>query len=667
MGGAKLETYSAMLLILALMLAGCCALMLPAALRLWAVLRLAAAALMAGFAVLGALALLAPEAEPLALPLGPPWAAALVGLDAVSAWFLAPLGALGCFSALLLRPATRTELLAFPPLLLGLVLAAVAADGFTLVLGLLLAAVAAWAALPERRAARLMLGFALTGGLCLMAGFALMSAGAGSLGFAALRASPPEGWMAAAVLVLALLGAAALGGLSPLHGWVAGALSAAPAQVAPLLAGALPVLALLAALRLVLELSGPAQPSWWGLAPLLLGGFAVLIGGFRALVEDGLRGVLGGAVTAGLGLFALGLGLALLFRGSDMDVPAALALAGALLAGAHLLLGVGLLALALSVVQMQAGPVAGARLDALGGLAHNMPLAAGAALVAALSIAALPPFAGFAALWLLTQALLAAWRTQQALYQFAALGTLIMLGLGMGLLAMAMVRLWGMVFLGRPRSPRVAGAEDAPGPARAALLFPALALLGLGALPPLAMALMQGAVEQLLGGAAPASILGLAAGDAGARYLVLPVLAVMAGLMALLWWVARRRAPKGLAEAPLWQGGFIAPPPHMPFGDPSTQVSAEGFAAPVLAVLGGPLGGYEARVLAAPPGSVAAARFESRWRDPFARALVRLTSLRHQASLWAERGRLPAPRAALRVGFLALLALLALLVLAERP
>ena len=46
-----------MLLILALMLAGCCALMLPAALRLWAVLRLAAAALMAGFAVLGALAL----------------------------------------------------------------------------------------------------------------------------------------------------------------------------------------------------------------------------------------------------------------------------------------------------------------------------------------------------------------------------------------------------------------------------------------------------------------------------------------------------------------------------------------------------------------------------------------------------------------------------------
>ncbi len=667
MGGAKLETYSAMLLILALMLAGCCALMLPAALRLWAVLRLAAAALMAGFAVLGALALLAPEAEPLALPLGPPWAAALVGLDAVSAWFLAPLGALGCFSALLLRPATRTELLAFPPLLLGLVLAAVAADGFTLVLGLLLAAVAAWAALPERRAARLMLGFALTGGLCLMAGFALMSAGAGSLGFAALRASPPEGWMAAAVLVLALLGAAALGGLAPLHGWVAGALSAAPAQVAPLLAGALPVLALLAALRLVLELSGPAQPSWWGLAPLLLGGFAVLIGGFRALVEDGLRGVLGGAVTAGLGLFALGLGLALLFRGSDMDVPAALALAGALLAGAHLLLGVGLLALALSVVQMQAGPVAGARLDALGGLAHNMPLAAGAALVAALSIAALPPFAGFAALWLLTQALLAAWRTQQALYQFAALGTLIMLGLGMGLLAMAMVRLWGMVFLGRPRSPRVAGAEDAPGPARAALLFPALALLGLGALPPLAMALMQGAVEQLLGGAAPASILGLAAGDAGARYLVLPVLAVMAGLMALLWWVARRRAPKGLAEAPLWQGGFIAPPPHMPFGDPSTQVSAEGFAAPVLAVLGGPLGGYEARVLAAPPGSVAAARFESRWRDPFTRALVRLTSLRHQASLWAERGRLPAPRAALRVGFLALLALLALLVIAERP
>ena len=42
--------------------------------------------------VLALLALLSPSAEVMALPLGPPWAAALVALDPLSAWFLLLLG-----------------------------------------------------------------------------------------------------------------------------------------------------------------------------------------------------------------------------------------------------------------------------------------------------------------------------------------------------------------------------------------------------------------------------------------------------------------------------------------------------------------------------------------------------------------------------------------------
>ena len=66
-----------MLTALCLLLAALLLLVLPAALGLMAVLRLGGAMVMLGMAVLAVLALLAPSADIMALPFGPPWAAAL--------------------------------------------------------------------------------------------------------------------------------------------------------------------------------------------------------------------------------------------------------------------------------------------------------------------------------------------------------------------------------------------------------------------------------------------------------------------------------------------------------------------------------------------------------------------------------------------------------------
>jgi len=91
-----------------------------------------------------------------------------------------------------------------------------------------------------------------------------------------------------------------------------------------------------------------------------------------------------------------------------MAVPAALALAGALLHVMNHGLFKCLLFLGVGVVLEQAGQ---RRLDALGGLLHNMPVLGWAMLVGALSAAAVPPLSGFASEWLLLQALLGAWRS----------------------------------------------------------------------------------------------------------------------------------------------------------------------------------------------------------------------------------------------------------------
>jgi hypothetical protein len=139
------------------------------------------------------------------------------------------------------------------------------------------------------------------------------------------------------------------------------------------------------------------------------------------------------------------------------------------------------------------------RLDRLGGLLHAMPWTGWCVLAGALSAAALPPLAGFAGTWLVLQSALGAWRAGGLLQQVAVGLSLALAGLALGLTAAAMIRLLGIAFLGRPRTPRAAGAEDPPWPARLALLA-AAGLLALAGLFPGPVLLLAGAAAEVLVG-----------------------------------------------------------------------------------------------------------------------------------------------------------------------
>ena len=105
-----------------------------------------------------------------------------------------------------------------PLLVAALLLALLAADSFALLLGLGLIAMLAWALasgpLHLQPGTRL-LGLALLVGACLLPAFGLMVPQSGSLAFAALRAAPPSGWRAVAILVLSVPAAVAQAGLGP--------------------------------------------------------------------------------------------------------------------------------------------------------------------------------------------------------------------------------------------------------------------------------------------------------------------------------------------------------------------------------------------------------------------------------------------------------------------
>jgi NADH:ubiquinone oxidoreductase subunit 5 (subunit L)/multisubunit Na+/H+ antiporter MnhA subunit len=220
------------------------------------------------------------------------------------------------------------------------------------------------------------------------------------------------------------------------------------------------------------------------------------------------------------------------------------------------------------------------RLDRLGGLVHRMPAATLALSTALIFPAALPPFAGFAGLWLAFQAALAITRSGDLLIQI----TLILVTAGMGLSAAlggaVLVRTVGVACLGRPRTPRSAVAADShPHRTLWGALAAAAALLGLFPGAVLRLASLP-AIEAATGVnlAANAGWFLLSPGTDQPGYAPLAVGLIAGGSWSGLFWLLRRQPRPAPRAVSAWQDGFAPPPPWLPFGDPLTQAGTSGFA-----------------------------------------------------------------------------------------
>ena len=595
-----------------------------------------------GASVLGWL-IAAPGPETLGIGIGPPGIAMRLALDPLAGVFLLILfvSATACAASAVEPHAWNGRTAALLPVsVAAMALALLAADAFTLLAGLELMAAAAWAMIvagddAECCAAGLLYaGMAALAALCLIAAFALLSPA--DLGFAAMRAAPPGGWRALAVLALALIGAGSAAGLFPLHVWMPPAHAPAPAPAAALMSGAMTKVALYVVIRVLFDLCGPATPAWWGVPLLVLGAAGAVLGAARAANEADMKAALACGTVGHVGLIGVALGLALLARGSDLLPLAALALGAALLHAVNHGVFKTLMVLVAGAAQYGAGTKKPSR---MGGLIHAMPITAGCALVGAAAMAAVPPSGGFAGIWMLLQAALAAPRIGGIVLQATLAAIIALIGLAIGLGALAAIRLVGTAFLGRPRTPRGAAAEEAGIWSRGAMLALAGVSVLLGLLPGAALRLLGPALRQMLGAGldGPASALMLSAGADRPAYSALGVALLLAIVGGLLVLAVRRWAGPGTRRGPAWAGGFAAPPPWLPFGDPATQYGPASLSQPTLRALGPLVGGTE-RIGFREPGDPAAATYEATMRDPAETAVFAPAGrLRARASALAER------------------------------
>jgi hydrogenase-4 component B len=488
----------------------------------------------------------------LELPIGPAGAAMRLSLDPLAASFLLVL--------FLVVPCANSA----PLPLAALALTVLADDGLSLAVGLLMLGGVT------------LLRPATSAVVCLTVALALAGSPAD---FATIRAAPPEGWHAAVVLLLVLVGAGILSRLST-------------------------TIAIYLVLRVLFDLCGVGQPLWWGVTLLLVGAGIATIGSLRAALADTLHKVLSVGSLHQFGMATMALGVALFARAVDLPSVASRALAAAWLAVVCHMLCRTLLLMCADAVESGAGT---RRLDLMGGLLHRMPVTSGCCLVGLFTVAVLPPGLGFAAFWLLFQSLIAAARISDFGVQLLVLVVAALTALSVGLMALATVRLFGVVFIGRPRTPRAAVAEEAPRPVRVVLIGVA-ALLGLfGLLPALVLLPTIGWTHVASG-----QWLALSTGAEATGYSPIAVAVLLALVAFAVLYVLRR--PGERRREPAWSGGFAAPPPWLPFGDPATQSGPASFVEPLRGVL--------ARL----PSTAATRNSLVRWRNAVVRVVTALVA-----------------------------------------
>ncbi len=626
-----------------------------------------------GAAVVGVYLAFGAAPQTLALPLGLPGQATALALDGASGFFalLLLLAGTAASVAALEEHGPAPSAPALPVFLAAMLLTLLAADAVALVAGFELMSAASFILVltahrqaPVRAAGLLYYGMATIGGLCLIVALALLS-GHGT-GFDAIRAAPPDGWRAAAVLLAVLIGAGSKAGLAPLHIWLPPAHAAAPSHVSALMSGAMTKVALYVMVRILFDLCGPAQPLWWGLPLLAMGLASAVIGALRANLETDLKAILACSTIENVGLITIGLGIALAARAADLPALAALALGAALL---HTLAH-GLFKAMLFVCAGAIQHATGTRLLArLGGLITAMPFTAAGLLLGAACLAGLPPGAGFAGEWMLFQSVIAAVRLGGLGLQIIVCVLAAGLALATALAASAAVRLVGVALLGRPRSAEAAAARECGPPSRWAILGLGTLVALIGLVPGAVLGLAEPALR-LLGDAdlrARAGLLGVTPHDHGAGYAPLGIAALLglAGLLVLA--VLRAWSVAGHRVGPAWDCGFGAAPAWLAHGDPLTQYGPASFSQPLRRVLGPALLFATQRVDMPGPGDTRPAAFSARIHDPAEVLLFApIGHLRVHLSGLADRVQFLTVRQTLSVIFAALVAFLGAIALLEQ-
>jgi hydrogenase-4 component B len=514
------------------------------------------------------------KSELFVLPWTLPFDSCLFGVDPLSAWFLLPIFLIPGCAALYARsywhadhyPANVRKMTFFFGLMTATMSGVVLArDGISFLYAWEIMALAAYFLVStedEKRevneAGTLYMITTHIGTLGLFALFPLLNLLSGSWHFPSAGSLEGSSPLATALFLTAIFGFGMKAGIMPFHIWLPSAHANAPSHVSAAMSGVILKVGIYGLIRTLSFFHG--VPLWWGCFVLLLGVVSGVVGVAFAIGQHDLKRLLAYHSIENIGIIFMGIGVALIGQTTGSVAMMTLGMAGALL---HVLNHATFKAL----LFLGAGSVihaSGTReIDLLGGVARRLPYTALLFGVGAVAICGLPPLNGFVSEFLIY---LGFFRGIQGTGIAAAATALAAPALAMvgGLAVACFVKVYGIVFLGVPRTEEhVAGHE-----AGWQMLLPMTLLALLCAVIGLAPVLFQGMLQRASLAALPAILSGGV--QPLGELLPLSLLTVMGvtllALLALLFlWYRYRLAAAPVGETVTWGCGYQRPLARMQY------------------------------------------------------------------------------------------------------
>ncbi|HEX5051122.1 MAG TPA: proton-conducting transporter membrane subunit [Planctomycetota bacterium] len=497
------------------------------------------------------------------LPLNPLLPELTFGLDALSAVFLLPACLLCACAAVFdlgywrANAGEGRRVRIFLGLLTASLMSVLAArDGVAFLIAWEAAALSAFFLITTehrqrevRTAGWIYLAATHAGTLLLLAFFGYWAATSGGFAMTPLAPAAAGGAAGSVLFVLALAAFGLKAGIVPLHFWLPGAHANAPSHVSALLSGVLIKMGVYGVLRAAWMLPGP--PVWWGVVVLAIGATSAVVGVAFAIGQHDLKRLLAYHSIENIGIIFLGTGLALLGRATGHAELLALGLGGALLHVWNHGLFKGLLFLAAGATTHACGT---REIDRLGGVARTMPQTAACFLVGAVAICGLPPLNGFVS-ELLTYLGMFRALSDAPTIAGAAMVAIPALALVGAMALLCFVKVFGVVYLGVPRSAAATAEREAPLARRAPMLALAVACLGIGLLPMLALPALQPVIADWVPAGTNPPDLGALVPCSAISVLGLAMLA--AG--AILWSSLRSRCDRRQRAVGTWDCGYGRP------------------------------------------------------------------------------------------------------------
>jgi len=411
----------------------------------------------------------------------------------------------------------------------------------------------------NRRAAFLYLLMAEVGALAIILSFGVLASFSDGFTFDALRQAQLSPTWASIAFVLALLGFGMKAGIVPIHVWLPEAHPVAPSHISALMSGVMLKVALYGLIRFCFDLLAEVQ--WqWGVVLLVIGSISALGGILYAMMQPNLKRLLAYSSVENIGIIFMVLGLSMIFMDNGHPQLAALGFLAALLHAFNHALFKNLLFLGAGILQHQTHEL---NIDMMGGLIKRMPQTSALFLIGCMSISSLPLFNGFVSEWLAFQTALQVDVLDNGVLRSMIPVAAAALALTAALAAACFVKVFGLIFLGLPRSRNSEKAHEVTD--KGMLIGPAL-LAGLcflfGIFPGLIINLINGVAKQLLEQSLPndtsMSWLWLAPVSAHQASYSAPLVLIgvlLAGFITF-WYLRRNPDTKTMRIAPTWDCGF---------------------------------------------------------------------------------------------------------------